>query len=678
VVDDQQSGNIGWLVVICAVSLWASAVILPVIGLEFQGLPTVINKTTGPFLFKWFITVIFFGLIFMTVLRRGPSLAIPKCGAICTFSELSLGTYTLALTAFALCISLSNIVSKDLPYWREDNGAFIARYVNMYHVLPALSYYDPFWQAGEKTTDFLTSGTLGIGVLFYPFLRPEHIDVTYRYIAPILLLALPTASYFSARLFNLSPVQALCAAFFSFVACPEPGWFLPVVLLRAGMYPYFLTSVLFPVFVALMYRGLFASHKIRYLMLAVVVGLFASAHLTFMFMICGLMTFVLLAWARAIRVSKNIGKKTKLIGVFAVFFSIGMFLIAVTPSEILRQGGHLFQSSIETYRKVGDILAVRPSEIAKQVTEWITPRMTIHLVVLVLGLYQALQWNRIGDRRGSFLLFNFGWLLLLGWFGSFFVAGTQPVRFLTPAGLLLLIPFSYAWTSLTDTIKNFGYGRKDRAVVCSIVFISVHALIFLIPWFYFAKASPSNAVLVSKWVATHCNTEERVFLDLAGHKGLGGQAGRLQQLTGVHFMGEKAFDPERKKHLLEKMAKLFGKEYFNTYAIRYLFLTTSEAQNFAEEVLGLVPTEKLGPIRIYDTQIEPSFFEKGNGQLDLKINEIKLTFSERPPEEVVLRFHYFEGYEATAGVDVFPAKNQFGEEFIGIRTNNNNRVTLRW
>ena len=683
-LSNEQKSNIFALgILFCALIYFVKAILSFVsrfiVTLPFSTIPIMFNQGCFKGFAECFLFFLFIILIIFSFSNR-LSVFLLKLASFFVFSftkRETLKIYWSFLFLILIAAFFSNISLSNQPFWNEDNGNFIARYVNLHYYFPSLYYYDPFWQAGVKAGDFV-SGVYNIWLLFYPLLLPEYIDITYKFIAPLLLIFLPIAIYISAKLFGLNRHEATCAAVLSFAAASN--WFSPLRCLRAGMYPYFLTSALLPVFFGLVYNLLKKKEKRINLFLVGLVTFFALPHLTFIFMIGGLFFFYIFLEVRNKykffqKFNKIKRKKIVISSILLLFFIV--FLLSFYMPEILKQAIRLVTKSFFTYEKIFHLTELNSKEIVLQIINWISSRAVIFSVLLFLGCYQILKWIKINDQRGIFIFFCSAWLLFLGIFGSFCLRGSQPVRFLTPAALFLLIPFSKAWCSLGNLLSLNALSRNKRLISISIIFLSLYAIVISTGIFFFSKPSRQNMTALQKWLIQNCSSECRVFIDSAA-RGLGSTVGRLQQLTGIHFMGEQGFDPDYQSKFKNRLHVELSKEYFRTYNIRFLLLTTREAQKYAEEVLSLRPIRQFGLMKAYQTNIESSFFEKGEGFVSTKINQIHVKLKSNSFETVIIRFHYIEGLKATEGVTILGVDNGFNKKFICIKPNGKTNIKISY
>lgn len=678
-----------WVIIFCTiiclikVTLSFISCFISPLPFYFPKSPKLFNQGSLKGVAECFLLGLFVVLLVMSFFKSS-SVYLSNLATLSIFSFSDKKVFRLYLSILLVILLLagfSNIIlSNNLPSWTIDNGAFIPRYVNLHYTFPHLSYYDTYWQAGCKQLEIIITGILGIWVLFYLLLLPEYIDLTYKFIAPILILLMPFSVYFTARCFGLHKEQSLCAGVFSFAA--TSNWFSPINCLIYGMYPYFLTSVLFPLFIGLVYK-LWSEKRgrKRNIIFAVLIALFALPHLTFLFMIVGLLLFCIAFWVKPITKSfqkfESL-KKMKIIVSIIVCLSFMILGIFFTIPGVCERGISLITSSVKTYIKLASLYDLNGSEVLLQMYSWIKPRVDIFSIVLFLGLFQTLIWIKLKDRRGIFLLFSISWLLILGWLGSFFLRGTEPIRFLTPVSLLLLIPFCQSWNALLTSFKAWRLGWKKSILFACIVFLFFYAILLTTGIFSFIEQSPPRVKDIQKWLTENVGSDGRVYLELDGHKGIGGMPGRLCQITGLHFMGERYSNRDRRELFINNFPIILSNKYFQIYNIQHLLLTTEEIQKYVEEVLGLHPIRKFGPVKAYQTGIHSTFFAKGKGTLQVKLNEISIDLQPNPPETVIIRFHFVEGFKVTEGVTVFGVDNECDKQFIAIRPNGKTNIKLRW
>ena len=644
-------------------------------SLRFAGEPfaTVFKVAMPVFLF-----------LFVYLSRKSAGKETPeKIVSVCTFNftgNREFGIYAAVCVLAVLACAMSNLFPiSSLPYWKEDSGSFIARYINLHESLPSLTYYDPFWHAGYKAFDCLRSGVLGIYLMFYPLLLPDHIDSTYKFIVPVLILMFPFLMYAGASLFKLNRWQSLCVFLFSFVAIHPHSWFSPVKLMKYGVYPYFLTSVLFAVCLGLLYRVITDGKKWRYLLFFCITLVFALPHLTFVFMMAGPASWLIFLGIRRFLIPRLTGK-TAVVSLITAAVSACLFLFAAAKfkPEIFAMGIELFTMSAETYKRLLLISKTGPYETLLQLWQWMSPRLVINAVVFLLGGYQIFLWIKENDERGSLFLFSAGWLIILGVLGSFFLRGSQPVRYLTPAALVLLVPFGHLWCRAGEKIKEVRSIGKRHFLRACMVFLFVNMAMMSTSAFSFVEPSPPRVTEIKDWIEANCTTRGRVFLELDANRGMGGMPGRLQQITGMHFMGEKVYDPDHHLKLMNLLDTVLNEEYFHAYNIQCLMLTDPRAKSYCEEQLGLYPVKQFGPVAVYQTNIESSFFIKGRGTINAGVNEINVELSGPVPDTVVIRFHYEKGIKTKNGITVFKVPNQYGKDFIGFEPDGRKEIRFQW
>jgi hypothetical protein len=307
------------------------------------------------------------------------------------------------------------------------------------------------------------------------------------------------------------------------------------------------------------------------------------------------------------------------------------------------------------------------------------------VLAFAAGAVCLYRWRKAGDRRLAPLLVLLVFAILLAYFGRYVpkLQMAQPYRHISPAMLAAVIPAVVVLGELLRPASIRAMGRSAKLLL-------VFALLLIIPRFvhnalyYFPGLLPEvpppkplqkrkpNALVgfveyrpyilrhnnppkfveeICAWLRANLKGEGRVAVQqfmLGEHMAA---ISGLPLLSGIEQRG--IYHGDAYLFRLNEDGVLPGKallDYFERYAVRFVVVTDIKpGLEWRKDALRL--RRMIGPVRIYETRIKPSYFLRGQGRVvKQEFNRIVVEDARGP--DLVLRFHWFEGLRCRPGCEV--------------------------
>jgi hypothetical protein len=559
--------------------------------------------------------------------------------------------------------------------------------------------YDPLVLAGHPAgaMEDISSKSLELFVIALEALGVHQATAFNLYILLVHLLV-PFVGFFAARLFRLSRWQAVGVAGLWVLL-----WFFDSMLhwlWFCGMISWAAVTQLVVLEIALVYRTLDDVRRggaparegpgalreaLRWLGLAALTALLALMH-----------PFAALALAApVIGLYLRDARRLPLRGHAALVISAGgavaMAMIWLLPALAMR---HYLLDEETFLRPTLDYLLYDFLDLMKDDMQTGPPvRTMIRMLCLVSAGVCLWRWRKAGDRR----FLPLALLLLVGLLFSYLgghlgvLRRSQPYRQMGPVVLGAAIP-------AVVLLGELLHPRTLRAASRPIKLLLVLALVLIVPrfvrgvLFYFPQVIPRE-------MRTTDPTQRRPSM-LAGfvappvlqlrHHGPPKVIAAVRRWLNQHhrphqgrvlvqeYMLAESLAATTRQPLLGGLeqraiwhadAHLFRKhndgdlpgealrDYLERYAVRYVVVSQIRRKlEWRKDLLEF--RQLLGPIRIYETKIKPSYFARGQGQVVAQgFNKLRVKVPAGQPE-VVLRFHWMEGLRCKPGCSVDRVKVQ--------------------
>jgi hypothetical protein len=257
----------------------------------------------------------------------------------------------------------------------------------------------------------------------------------------------------------------------------------------------------------------------------------------------------------------------------------------------------------------------------------------------------------------------------------------QPLRFLIPLGVFSILPFSF----LIDTLGSFRKNKMKYAILICFLILAIFIQAFLTikltepfkeeGYPKITSEFPKAAEQLINDIKTHTNTSGRILIEDADIKslGYGGHrfGGHLISLFPLYTKREFIGGPHPafplKQHFAEfTNGKLFQKsittfnssllkDYFDLYNIKWVIAWSNESKEFLDAQHPYISKIKeIGEFTFYEVNRTPSFFIKGEGNINVSYDSIKL--SNITGEEIILKYHYLKTLKVKPELKIEPIK----------------------
>lgn len=529
--------------------------------------------------------------------------------------------------------------------------------------------YDPLVLAGQpagaledissKSLELFVIGLSSLGV---------HQALAFNLYVLLVHLLLPFVIFLSARCLDLTRWQAVCAT------CLGVGlWFFDSTIhwfWYCGMISWAAASYLTVLLIALLYRAIGQQRPVFWVATGLLACLLALLHPFAALTLIIPCAALYLQDLRRLRISSHV----------ALFLAAG---IALTTSLIwllpaLRMKHYMLQE--ETFlRPTIEYLLLDFLDLMKDDQQTGHPvRTMIRTLCLASAAICLVQWRKDRDRRFLPLSLLIGVCLIFAYLGGYLplTRMSQPYRQIGPAAFGAVFPAAVLLTGLL-------HPRQIRTASRPIKLLLLLALLLVVPrlvrnvLYYFPDILPPNQVKspgigprpVKPSALAGMGEPRPSFYQHHGTPALARQVrqwlvdnlqGKGRVVVQEFMMGEYLAATSnlpilgglRQRSLHHGDAHLFRlhedgdlpgdalKEYLERYAVRYVVVTAIKRNlEWRKDLLKFV--KLIGPIRIYQTLIEPSYFLEGRGRIARQeLNRIVVTDAKGP--EVVIRFHWME------------------------------------
>jgi hypothetical protein len=309
-------------------------------------------------------------------------------------------------------------------------------------------------------------------------------------------------------------------------------------------------------------------------------------------------------------------------------------------------------------------------------------RTMLRVLAFAAGAVCLYRWRKEGERRLAPLFVLSVFAIFLAYFGRFIpkIEMSQPYRHIGPAMLAAAIPAVVLLSGLLRLSSLRAMGRPAQLLLGL-------ALLLIVPRFvhnalyYFPELLPEvpkpkplqkrqpNALVgfvenrpyafkhnnppkvveeLRDWLRLHLKGQGRVLVQqfmLGEHLAA---ISDLPLLSGIEQRG--IYHGDAYLFRINEDGFLPGKalnRYLERYAVRFVLVTDVKPRlEWRKDVLKL--RRMIGPVRIYETKIKPSYFLRGQGRITKQgFNRIVVDDARGP--DLVLRFHWFEGLRCRPG-----------------------------
>ncbi len=540
-----------------------------------------------------------------------------------------------------------------------DHPSFAFRLWALGQSLPRAIYYNPLWNAGDISTYAVTSGSIPLGIVFWPLWKWLDVSLVYTPVMALsFIILLPLGVVIALRCLRYNWWNACLVGLLALGTCRV--FFLH--LLRFGTIGFLFSSVFFLPAMALTYRLVWRRR------VSVRVGLAAV-----------LCWAIVLSWPGAIWVcpaalAAVAGSVRRLDGRRVVR---AVALAALTALILLP----LFLSIVR-HANVARFMAMTSGELSRGgyvaawqegVTRLATLVRGVHPLLLILGM---VGWW--GMPRGSAKVWSVGWIyfIMLAAWGDAWKPQIIFERFVIHASLLACIPAAY-WLGRLGAMQS----RLRPLAVCTAACLAL-AGVWNTGQFY-ANRSPESYRLLSppmqeliEWIRTETPPNGRIaFMGATLHGYGAGQVALLPVLCEREMMAcdYYAFSPHKVGYdfpprqwrcdgeAIADYWALNGVTHVVTYHRKWKAFLRSRPKTYHEEA-GFMQTSL--EMSVFSTGVEASRLQQGKGRVASRINGLTLTW-EGDGRDAVLRYLWYPELRAD-GATVYPVSVAPGMNFIGV------------
>jgi hypothetical protein len=551
-------------------------------------------------------------------------------------------------------------------YWSHAARSF-------YHISGRIWGYDPYYMAGYPL-DFVFNSSLPVQITSLA-LNSLSIGVAIKifYLASFTLV--PIFLYLSLKNFGLNPVSATATAALGTVYfwLAEDALFGQWGMLSGS---FILNFFLFPL--SLLYRWLKHGSKQAFISLFLALPIAVLIHKTALILILISSLLLLVAFRHKLNTRFVIALTALVIWTLLVNAFWLIPLIHFFPLKIEDPSTTFFQNT-DPFRFIKDLVPFQ--------AYYAIPLCRLFLVGSALSGAISLWRNKENRPEFRFFVMVISAFFLLTYFGSFAPAlrHIQPYRYVT-ALYFLILPLS-----------GLGLARayQGRRASAALAFIAVLAALMIMPsWRYFPSVSPLSTSLPQEvsellhWLEQNTDRKARIMIEdnnvwegaslpygptrfpgilpaLLPRECVGGPLpNAFIKHHHVGFHDGRFLDRE-----IEKSSEDWLIDRVRLYNIKWAVCWSDASKSKLRGIADLVSERaNFNDIAVFEFAHEPDFFLKGRGTAEADYDRIRL--SDLCPEEgeIIIKYHYDEGFKAEPEVELFRADvpdDPIG--FIGIR-----------
>jgi hypothetical protein len=561
--------------------------------------------------------------------------------------------------------------------YRMDSPAFVYRFWSFLHTFPHPVFYDPHWNAGLPATALVATGIWSVGPWLLPFLAWIPAEQLYTpYIAFVFLGLLPLLAWWSLAWTGAGRRACWIAALLALA----PGQRYWVHMLHYGTSTALFAMCMAMPLAALGYKFLYRDPRPRPATLILL-------------LLCG---YTFLSWPGSLIVAVPFllvtvfhvrrlfpGKWPWLLGGMALLFLM-LIQLALVP--------------------------MRYSPVAKflETTSQLTPMehfraglgllghnlRSTHALILVLGFMGSFFAPRRSARR-FFAPLILMLVILSGW-GEEVKKLLQTERLIIPAELIAIIPAA-GW--LDQIIRRALAIRPKRNFAGAALRTGAAwgVAILLLGGYQGAKTWKGNGLMpfqampdatkeLVAWLSAHVPEDGRVmFAGRAVHAYGGAKIAALPLFTGREMMAADyyGFSPKLVEYQYPpRPFRYDGPDvlfsFMDLYNVTHVVTWHDDwKKTFHQATNHYRSVHVIGRTEIFETLRASTLFLKGTGRVRATFDRFDLDL-ETPQETLVLKYNWVPGWQAEAGVRLFPYDAGREVTLIGVEPGTNLHAVLRY
>lgn len=525
--------------------------------------------------------------------------------------------------------------------------------------------YDPNFLAGYPKTP-----------IYYPSSKPYEFSLrlfsrfdpgtVFNRTVFFMLALLPFLMYGAAANFRLSHTERLAVVAMSTIPhrlVPMCGFY--EIMEAAGMVPFIFASFLSVYVVSLVYRFHLTGERRAGLALIIAAPLLYMCHLTAV-----LISVVPIAAIYLTRLRTTTSRQHAWMWLVLV--------VVVVANWPWLKGYFLFSH----YSDLGDFYTLEGSKhfvpaggLFAPFHVRVPPPKIVSLVLPVFGMIGLYVWQR--ERRRELLAIfwpQIFFLFVVTFYGVFLgLAAIDPARITLPLGLYLFFPAAHALrvavANARERIRRADGARRTIAVAASAAVALVLAASlpelsakfwrpFTLPRLEKREGFSDHGMALIEWLRDQTDSSGRILheeTDRKSHQYFGSHmVAWVPLFTGRQFASGPAPYALLKHNFLRFIAGTFRDQpiqrvdaetlssYFSLYNVRWVVCWTRPSKRVFNRLPFATRTGRYDKFTLYRIEIEPSYFLRGSGRLEVQENRILL--HEISPEDgvVAIKYHWFE------------------------------------
>jgi len=496
-------------------------------------------------------------------------------------------------------------------------------------------FYNPYLLGGIKIDILRPGKDLLLYFLILPFSSTASIFKLYIFIFNLIF---PFIIYLSARNFNLGKIESLSAMLLAIFAWQFNGW------IRITIFPFIFSSILSIFSISVLYRYTTRKKKAD-VVIFLIIFLIAT--------LIDVYSLVLLSIPFTILLYK---KHNKIFYIILMIFAISLIWVYSYLENLIKYSDRpfLFQSNG---------LTTIIDDFRKKIVQ------SLIFVMGFLGIY-LLRKDKDKTKFNLFLSTSI-FYFIYSYFGSFIniISYLQPTRVLIPLSFLLVITSSISIKQLYIFLK-----KNDKRHLLIFLMILISISLFRTSEFYLEIKSQLQQEWDRKltmgftkevenlicWIKANTTTDARILIENSGFKSEDKYGGYIiglisyyanreimghsypyisvkkEQLTPIFVEGV-LFNLKNVSHYsLEEL-----KYYFNIFNIKWIIAWSNESKETFEKYPEFIRKDgEIGEFSLYETELIPTYFFVGNGNITSSFNKIIITNT--TANETTIKYLFFE------------------------------------
>ena len=556
-------------------------------------------------------------------------------------------------------IPLSEILNNRIIYNNDYPYSYLSTLQTAYAFSKLkLDFYYPYFAGGSNVKDYYLNYFVSDKLLVSFFMIcPLYSEIIFKIYIFIVNLIIPFLIYLSAKNFDFKGNEALTASFMSLIFWNFEPWIK--TMNHTGIIFYLFSTIIVILAISYSYKY-FKKGGIRNLEISFILVAYALS----MYII----SLILIVFYIMIILCSFLKKNKILFSMFLILiiiFFISLYLFVSSPSFSYTPYRFKTLTSSGFYAIIQDV-------------------SSIYIKFIFLFGFCGICIFYKEKNKAKFVLFLIISLSLFfyTYFGSFLnneiINYTSPRRFIITLTIFLIFP------ATKTVITLFNYLMKNFNMKFLLTLIIVFILIFYFnlnvikktyDYYYnifennrIGTESPPDVQNLITWLKTNTTSTARVLIEdssiFSGY-GYGGTIISVFPIkTQREFIGgpypsefykgeffQNFYDGMFLGRNISSFSPNDMNKIFNLYNIKWIMAYTNESKNYFDNHPKLVKKNKnIGNFYIYTTNIEPSFFIKGNGNLKPESDRIKIENATKG--EIILKYNYVENLQTSPKLKV--------------------------